>query len=272
MTLTVGEAPFGRRGSGEFNFDTGVLQPHTLYFEDSPKRVRAVFNGETVVDSRRAKLLHETGYLPVYYFLEEDLNPEVLATTDHTTHCPFKGDAAYRSVEADGRAAENAVWTYPNAGNEENVFAPLAGHAAIYFGSMDHWYEEDEEIFVHPRDPYTRVDVLDSSRHVRVLVGGEVIAETDRPKLLFETSLPVRYYVPPEDVRTDLISRSETRTACPYKGEATYYSVDVGGDRVEDVGFSYPDPLPETRKVVDHLCFLGEGVTVEVDGEPDPDQ
>jgi uncharacterized protein (DUF427 family) len=272
MALTVGEAPFGRRGHGEFNFDTGVLKPHTLYFEDSPKRVRAVFGGETVADSRRAKLLHETGYLPVYYFPEEDLNPEILSATNHTTHCPFKGDASYRSVEADGRAAENSVWAYPEAGSEDGIFPPLAGYAAIYFGSMDHWYEEDEEISIHPRDPYTRVDVLDSSRHVRVLVGGEVVAETTRPKLLFETGLPVRYYIPPEEVRTGLTSTSETTTGCPYKGQATYYSVEAGGERVEDAAFSYPEPKPEAGKVRDHFCFLGEDVTVEVDGEPDPEQ
>jgi uncharacterized protein (DUF427 family) len=269
MALTVGEAPFGRRGSGEFNFDTGVLQPHTLYFEDSPKRVRALFNGETVVDSRRAKLLHETGYLPVYYFPEEDLNAEALSETDHSTHCPFKGDAVYRSVETGGQTAENAVWAYPDS---EGVFAPLAGYAAIYFGAMDHWYEEDEEVFVHPRDPYHRVEVLDSSRRVRVIAGGEVVAETESPKLLFETSLPVRYYIPPEDVRTDLLSRSGSVTACPYKGRATYFSVEAGGEQVEDAAFSYPEPLPEARKVEDHLCFLGEGVTVEVDGEADPEQ
>ena len=269
MALTVGDAPFGRRGSGEFNFDTGVLQPHTLYFEDAPKRVRAVFGGETVVDSRRVKLLHETGYLPVYYFPEEDLNAEALMPSAHETHCPFKGDAEYRSVVAGDKVAENAVWSYPNA---EGVFAPLAGYAALYWSSMDHWYEEDEEVFIHPHDPYHRVDVLQSSRHVRVLVGGEVVAESSRPKLLFETSLPTRYYLPPEDVRTDLLSESGTRTGCPYKGEATYYSVEVGAERVEDAAFIYPDPRPEARKVAGHACFLGEGVTVEVDGETDPDQ
>lgn len=269
MALTVGNAPFGRRNHGEFNFDTGVLKPHTLYFEDSPKRVRAVFGGETVVDSRRAKLLHETGYLPVYYFPEEDLNAEVLVPTDHTTHCPFKGDASYRSIEAGGRAAENAVWAYPD---EEGVFAPLAGHVALYWGSMDQWYEEDEEVFVHPHDPYHRVDVLESSRHVRVLVGGEVVAETSRPKLLFESSLPTRYYIPPEDVRTEQLLQSDTRTGCPYKGEAKYFSVEAGGERVEDAAFSYPEPLPEAQKVAGHLCFLGEDVTVEVDGEADPEQ
>jgi uncharacterized protein (DUF427 family) len=93
----------------------------------------------------------------------------------------------------------------------------------------DAWYEEEEQVFVHPKDPYHRVDVLDSSRHVRVTVGGEVVAETDRPAVLFETGLPPRYYIPPEDVREDVLEESEKTTQCPYKGVASYNSVEVGG-------------------------------------------
>ena len=97
MSLTVGTGPFGPRNTGTFNFDTGALKEHTLYLQESPKRVRATFNGETVVDSRRAKLLHETKHLPVYYFPEEDVRTDLLVESDHTTHCPFKGDTYYRS-------------------------------------------------------------------------------------------------------------------------------------------------------------------------------
>ncbi|HZY65320.1 MAG TPA: DUF427 domain-containing protein [Rubrobacteraceae bacterium] len=103
MALTVGSGPFGTKSKGEFNFDTSVLQAHTLYFEDFPRRVRAVFNGEVVADSEKVKMLHETGHLPLYYFPEEDVNRDLLEKTDHTTHCPFKGDAAYWSVEANGK-------------------------------------------------------------------------------------------------------------------------------------------------------------------------
>ena len=94
--------------------------------------------------------------------------------------------------------------------------------------NIDHWYEEDEEVFVHPRDPYHRVDVLESYRHVRVSVNGEVIAETDRPRILFETGLPPRYYITPEDVREDVLVESEKKTQCPYKGVASYHSVEAG--------------------------------------------
>ena len=209
MALTVETGPFGERSKGDFNFDTGVLQPHTLYFEDSPRRVRVMFGGETVADSKRAKLLHETGHLPVYYFPQEEVRMDLLEESDHTTHCPFKGDASYWSVRVGNRVSENAVWSYPEPIDSA---PPLAGYLAFYWDKMDAWYEEEEEVFVHPRDPYHRVDILDSSRHVRVSVNGEVVAETERPKILFETGLPPRYYIPPEDVREDVLLESETST------------------------------------------------------------
>lgn len=263
MALTVGSGPFGTKSKGEFNFDTNVLQKHTLYFEDFQKRVRAVFDGEVVVDTDRAKMLHETGHLPTYYVPEEDVSWDLLRKTDHTTHCPFKGDAAYWSVIVGDREAENAVWSYPEP-LEQSPW--LAGYVSIYFDSMNQWFEEDEEVTVHPRDPYHRVDVRQSSRHVKVTVNGETVAETGRPRILFETGLPPRYYIPPEDVKTELLEKSATKTYCPYKGEASYESVTVNGERIEDATFFYPEPLPEAEKVEGYLCFLAEGVETEVDG------
>ena len=133
--------------------------------------------------------------------------------------------------------------------------------------NVDHWYEEDEEVFVHPRDPYHRVDVLQSSRRVRVSVNGEVVAETERPRVLFETGLPPRYYIPPEDVHEEALVASERTTRCPYKGVASYYSVEAGGERVDDLVWYYPDPIPETPKIRGLLCFFNEKVDLEVDGE-----
>lgn len=264
MSLAMGTAPFGQQRGGAFNFDTGVLRPHTLYVEDSPKRVRVKFAGQTVADSRRVKLLHETGLLPVYYFPEADVRADLLAPTDHQTHCPFKGDAAYRSVRVGERVAENAVWTYPNPTDE----SPLsAGYHAFYWDRMDAWYEEDEEVFVHPRDPYHRIDVLQSSRRVRVRVGGEVVAETERPKMLLETGLPTRYYIPPVDVRTERLRPSETTSLCPYKGKASYQSVEAGGAVAEDVAWYYPETLRDAEGVAGYFCFFNEKVDLEVDGE-----
>jgi uncharacterized protein (DUF427 family) len=134
MALAKGTGPFGEKSGGTFNFDTSVLEAHTLYFEDSPKRVRGVLNGETVVDSRRVKILHETGHPPIYYFPEEDLRQDLLEQSDHTTHCLFKGDASYRSVRVGDQVAENAVRSYPEP---LETAPPLAGYAAFYWGKMD---------------------------------------------------------------------------------------------------------------------------------------
>ncbi len=132
--------------------------------------------------------------------------------------------------------------------------------------NIDAWYEEDEQVFVHPRDPYHRVGILESSRHVKVRVNGEVVAVTERPRVLFETGLPPRYYIPPEDVREETLLDSEKTTRCPYKGAASYYSVEAGGERVDDLVWYYPDPIPEAPKIRGLLCFFNERVDLEVDG------
>ncbi len=264
MTLTIGTGPFGDQSAGTFNFDTRAPQHHTLYFEDSPRWVRVMFNGVTVADSKRIKLLHESGHLPVYYFPEEDVRMDLLQVSDHATRCPFKGEASYWSVRMGDKVAENAVWSYPEP---VESCPPISGFMAFYWQMMDHWYEEDEEVFVHPRDPYHRVDILQSSRHVKVRVNGELVAETERPKILFETGLPPRYYIPPEDVREDVLVSSKKTTRCPYKGVASYWSIEVGAERVEDLIWYYPEPIPEAAKIKGLLAFFNEKVDLEVDGE-----
>lgn len=263
MTLTIGNGPFGTRRTGRFNFDTKVLRPHTLYLEPSPKRVRVVLAGETVADSRRVRLLHETGRVPVYYFPRRDVRMDLLEAGDRASHSPFKGNARYYHIRVDGRRAENAVWTYPDPVEG----CPLQpGLFAFEWDAVDAWYEEDEQVFVHPRDPYHRIDVLDSSRHVRVLLGGKVLAETHRPRLLLETGLPVRYYIPPEDVDEDLLLPSETRSRCPYKGKARYWSVRTRDGIVKDVAWAYDAPLHDADDVGGYFAFFNERVHLEVDG------
>jgi uncharacterized protein (DUF427 family) len=259
MSLTMGTAPFGQDPAGRFNVeapDRGRL----LYIEDSPRRVRGYLGDELVVDSRRVKLLHEHAHLPVWYFPLDDLRQELLEPTDHHTHCPKKGDASYHSVRVGDRVAENAVWYYPEPieGAEG-----IGGHAAFYFGSLDRWLEEDEEVFVHPRDPYHRVDVLPTSRSVRISFDGEVLAESSRTKVLFETGLPPRYYVPREDVRGELTANEGVTTRCPYKGIASYH--DAEGQ--EALAWEYRDPIPVVAELAGHVCFFGERADIEVDGE-----
>ena len=263
MTLTIGTGPFGRTPGGSFNFEASGPE-HVLYFEDSPRRVRGVLAGETVVDSRHPKLLHETGHLPIYYFPREEVRMDLLEPTDHSTHCPFKGDAVYWSVRVGDRLVENAVWGYPHPLPEA---PPISEHVAFYFRMLDEWWEEDERIHVHPRDPYHRVDVLPSSRHVRISLEGEPLAESARPLVLFETGLPPRYYLPREDVRADVLEPSDKRTRCPYKGEAGYWSVRTAGIDEEDLVWCYADPLRAVEDIAGRLCFFDERVDMEVDGE-----
>ena len=262
MTLTIGRSPFGPQ-PGVFNFERSGPD-HVLYFEDSPRRVRALFNGETVADSRRVKLLHETGLLPVYYFPEEHMRRELLEASDLETGCPFKGSARYHSIRVGDRVANNAVWYYP-----EPIpgAPPLAGYCAIVWDAMDEWYEEDRQQFVHARDPYHRIDVLPTSRHVKISIDGQVVADSRRALALFESSLPTRYYILPDDVRQERLEPSEATTRCAYKGLANYHSVRVGDKLHVDVAWSYRDPAAEVATVADRLCFFDEKVDVDLDGE-----
>jgi uncharacterized protein (DUF427 family) len=263
MSLTVGAGPFGQHPGGEFNFEL-PKRKGLIYFEDSPRRIRATFAGETIVDSTHAKLLHEHGHLPLYYFPESEVRMDLLEQTDHSTKCPWKGEASYWSIHVGERVSENAAWSYPQP---IDGAPPLAGYLAFYWNKMDDWYEEDERMIVHARDPYHRVDVLASSRHVRVLVKGEVIAETSRPLALFETGLPTRWYFRPEDVHSDALVESSTHTGCAYKGIASYYSVRTGGEEHDDIVWHYPNPEPDMERIKGHLAFFNERVDIEVDGE-----
>jgi uncharacterized protein (DUF427 family) len=259
MSLMIGTGPFGPRPAGTFNAPMPERRG-LIYFEGHPKRIRARFAGETVVDSVNVKLLHEHAHLPVYYFPEGDVRLDLLEPTDHTTRCPFKGQARYWSVRVGDQVAENAVWSYPDP---IEGAPPLEGYLAFYWNKMDEWLEEDEPAIVHPRDPYVRIDVLDTSRHVKVSLNGEVLAETTRARALFETSLPTRWYFPPEDVRRDLLVPSDKRTGCAYKGFASYWSI---GDE-EDVVWSYAEPRPEAARIAGYLAFFNERVDIEVGGE-----
>jgi uncharacterized protein (DUF427 family) len=237
---------------------------HRVQVELTPRRVRVEFNGQTIADSKRAVLLRETGHLPVYYFPPEDVRSEFLEPTQEHTRCPYKGEASYWSVRVGDKVAENAMWGYldPLPGRED-----IRGYRAFYWNRVDHWYEEDEEIFKHPRDPYHRVDVLQSTRKVRVEVGGQVVAESSQPRLLFETGLPTRYYLPVEDVKMDLLEPTDTSSVCPYKGTASYWKLknDPSG---RDIAWSYKDPIPECPKIRGLIAFFNERVDgLYVDGE-----
>ncbi len=237
-------------------------------WEDSRRRVRVIFAGVTVADSKRVMLLLEYGRLPVFYFPMEDVRMDLLETTTQSTSSPLKGDASYWTLRVDDRVAENAAWSYLDplpAG------PPIKGYLAFYWDKMDAWYEEEEQVFAHARDPYKRVDVLPSSRHVRVVLGGETVADTRHPYLVIETGLPMRYYIPDQDVRMDLLTPTEFTTHCPYKGKATYWSANIGEQVFKNIVWSYRDPLPACSPLAQSVCFFNERVdAIFVDDEQMP--
>jgi uncharacterized protein (DUF427 family) len=229
--------------------------------EQGAKRVRVYLAGRVVADTRRPFLVWEIPYYPAYYLPVADVLAE-LAPTGKTEHSPSRGDAQLFDVRVDGATAENAAKRYP-----DSPLASLRDLVRFDWAAMDEWLEEDEPVYTHPRDPYKRVDILASSRHVRVQVDGVTVADSVRPHILFETGLPPRYYLPLSDIRTDLLTPSDTSSHCPYKGTAGYWSVDVGHGAHPDLVWIYRTTLPESQKIVGLACFYNEKVDLYVDGE-----
>ena len=194
------------------------------------KRVRARRGEQTIVDTQRALLVWAPGTkVPVYAFPAEDVNEGI-----------------------------------PVAGFED---PDLQGYVTLPWDAAEHWYEENEEVFVHPRNPFSRVEALPSSRHVRVELDGRLLAETHAPILLFETGLPTRYYLPETDVDRALLEASDHRTGCPYKGFATYRDVVIDGQRHPNLFWCYPSPLPEAAAIAGYVAPYNERVDLYVDGE-----
>lgn len=232
--------------------------------EACPKRVRVFFGGEPVGDSRKVQLLHERGHVPIYYFPLDDVRQDLLVPSQRTYHCPRKGDARFWSVRVGESVAKDAAWNYPEP---IDSCPDISGLVAFYWNRMGAWFEEDEQVFVHARDPYKRIDVLESSRHVMVELDGVALAESRRPVLLFETGVPVRYYLPKLDVRWEHMKPSGTETSCPYKGTTSaYWAVETDGEAV-DVAWCYDRPLVEVGKIAGRVAFFNERVDLIMDGE-----
>ncbi|MFG1611340.1 DUF427 domain-containing protein [Nonomuraea wenchangensis] len=226
--------------------------------ERTAKRVRAYLGGRAVADTTAALLVWEVPYYPTYYFPLADVEESALKATGATTHSPSRGEGVVHTVTSGAAEAPDAALTYPDSPLEE-----IRGHVRFEWDAMDAWFEEDEEVYVHPRDPYTRVDILPTSRHVRVEVDGVTVADSRGARVLFETGLPARYYLPKTDVRLDLLERTDTVTHCPYKGTAEYWSV----NGQEDLAWSYRTPLPESERIAGLVAFYNEKLDIYVDGE-----
>ena len=228
--------------------------------EHGSKRVRAYLGGELVADTTHPLLVWEKPYYPTYYFPAADVQAELRADGG-VAHSPSRGDGITFSVRAGDTEAAGAAIRY-----EDSPFEELRDAIRLDWAAMDAWFEEDEQVFTHPRDPYTRVDILPSSRHVRIELDGVTIAETSKPTLLFETNLPVRYYLPKTHVRMDLLTPTESTSHCPYKGDAEYWSLALGDSVKADIAWSYRTPLPESQKIAGLISFYPEKVELYVDG------
>jgi uncharacterized protein (DUF427 family) len=244
MTATSGERVRGR-----------------VRVEPGPKRIRAYLGGVAIADSIRVRLVWENPNYPTYYFPIADVRADALRATEEIRHSPSRGDAQVFDVRAGDHVAPAAAYRYT-----DSPLAELRDLVAFTWSALDQWFEEDEEVHVHARSPYTRIDVLPSSRAVRVEIDGFVVAESDHPTLLFETGLPTRYYFPKTDVRLDLLVATDSTSACPYKGIARYWSVVVDGTEHADFAWCYEYPLPESIRVAGLICFYNERVDITVDG------
>jgi uncharacterized protein (DUF427 family) len=254
MGLSWQQGPLGRNPHGRFVVP-GVPE-RLLYAEPLRRRLRAERAGRTVVQSDDAVLLFEPGRYPVAYFPPADFAPGVLAPSEHRTRHPELGETAWFAVDGADRAAWQHVAPPPEA-------AMLEGMVALAWRAMDAFYEEDDRILGHAADPYHRIDIRHTSRHLVVRAGDQVVAETHRPLVLYESGFAPRWYVPRADVAGDALTLEERETFCPYKGVASYYA--AGG--VSRAAWSYVTPFAEMAEIGDLVSFEPDRVEVTLDGE-----
>jgi uncharacterized protein (DUF427 family) len=226
--------------------------------EASHKRIRAYLGGRPVVDTAHPLLVWEHLRFPTYYLPVADTSPRAFEDSDAIVRSPSRGDAQVLNLRVGDRVVRNAALRY-----DASPVPEIAGHIRIDWSAVDAWFEEDEEVFIHPRSPDTRIDILPSSRLVRVELDGTVIAESTNTRMLFETYLPTRFYFPKTDVRMDLLERSTTTSGCPYKGTAEYWSARIGGTVYGDVAWSYRTALPESQKITGLVAFWHADIYVD---------
>lgn len=252
----------------------------TLRYEPIDKRIRATNGDGTVIDSTRAMLVWEPKrVVPSYAVPVQDVAGEILSEPrTETGDVEDHGVAPMGAPQLAGRTVldPSVPFAVRTTAGDPLVIAAggrvaaafraadsaLAGYVIVDFAGFDAWYEEDERNVGHPRDPFHRIDIVRSSRHVRVELDGQLLAESSDPHMLFEPPLPPRYYLPAEDVRTDLLVASETRTFCAYKGEASYLSLEGAGD----IAWTYSAPLREASIVTDRIAFFDERVELVING------
>jgi uncharacterized protein (DUF427 family) len=231
------------------------------HIEPVPRRVRAFLGATVVLDSTRALYVWESPNYPQYYIPLADVNPAALVDEQHPEHLR-RGTARRHGLRAGEIARPGTAHVYG-----DDALEGLAGTVRFEWAALDAWFEEDEEVFVHPRNPYARVDALRSTRSVRVELEGIVLAESSCPVMVFETGLPTRYYLDRTAVRFEHLTPSETVTSCPYKGTTSgYWSVRVGDELHADLAWAYDFPTRQLLGVAGLIAFYNEKVDTTLDG------
>ena len=231
--------------------------------EPSPRRVRGFLDGELVFDTVSARYVWEMPYYPAYYVPLSDVEEGFLVDEDHPQRVQFGPSHVFGLTGAARTVASAARVFDPGDG-------PVAGLVRFEWDALT-WFEEDEPIFGHPRNPYARIDALRSHRHVTVAIDGVTLADTHSPVLLFETALPTRYYIDRTDISFEHLRLSETETLCPYKGiTSEYWSAEVAGTVYDDIAWTYHTPLPAVAPITNLVAFYNEKVDITIDGKALP--
>ena len=258
MGLAWQQGPLSSGPVGQFL--TPEPLPHRLlYAEPLRRRMRVRFDDQWVADSEDVLLLHEPGRYPVAYFPESDIQPGVLFAEDRTTQHPELGNVAWFTIGVANRMANHAAWRYTTL---PGYAAVLEGRVAFAWRGVDAFYEEDERIVGHATDAYHRIDIRQTSRHLVVQAGHQVVANTTRPLALYESGFAPRWYVPRADVAEAALTPAEGQTFCPYKGLCSYY--DIGG--AAKAAWSYPDAYTEVGRISGLISFEPDHVEVRIDG------
>jgi uncharacterized protein (DUF427 family) len=232
------------------------------HIEPVPRRVRAFLGGVAVLDTTRALYVWEWANYPQYYIPLADVNPAFLVDEERPEHLS-RGSARRYGVRVGASSRPGVAHVYA-----EDALEGLAGMVRFDWAALDAWFEEDEEVFVHPRNPYARVDALRSTRPVRVELDGEVLAESSCPVMVFETGVPTRYYLDRTALSFDRLVPSDTVTSCPYKGTTSdYWSVRIGDELYPDLAWSYDFPTRQLLPIAGLIAFYNEKVDLTVDGE-----
>jgi uncharacterized protein (DUF427 family) len=266
VVLMGGGVPAGELSSPEGSrrvSDYPALLVEVNHVEPVPRRVRATLRNVTIVDSTRALYVWETPYYPQYYIPLDDVASEALDEEEEGTQDSSRGEVSLHALRVGDLHRPRAAKVL-----KKSKVDGLSDTVRFEWSALDAWFEEDERVFVHPRNPYIRVDALRSTRKVRVELDGVVLAESSSPVMVFETGLPTRYYINPTEVNFSHLFATDTTTECPYKGTANrYWSLKIGDEVHTDLAWAYDFPVRELQPIAGMIAFYNERVDIFVDGD-----